>query len=308
VVAGEVDFLGTYGVLKDIPLYKENEQEGGYRTLLANYEGPSTVWLNLTHPDPVWRKVVNDVRFRRALSLGINREEIIDAVYLGFAEPTTRCGAYSVYDPAKAKQLLDEMGLIDRDGDGWRDGPDGKTFVIPFTQTSIFADLVPTVELVAEHWKALGIKTTIKPVNYGLYWEMHEANKVKATAIDCLTPELWRDNIWDILDDCIFGNWGQLWYRWVVTNGKKGEEPPEEVKKLLSLVDKSYEVCPGTAESKKIWDEVENLFHENVWVPYIVDHVKIPVIVPAKSNFADIHGAPLRVVVTYAAEQMFFRQ
>ncbi len=305
VVAGEVDFMGTYGVLTDVPLYRENEQEGGYRTLLVEYEGPSAVYLNLTHPDPVWRKVLGDVRFRKALSLGINPEEIIEAVYLGLAEPSTIVPG--TYDPAEANRLLDEMGMDKRDSEGWRLGPDGNRFVIPFIQTNVFADLVPVVELVIEYWGALGIKTTMKPVSYGLFDSTRAANEHKATAIDCITP-LWQDNVYSMWIPEIAGNWAQLWYQWTSTNGEQGEEPPAEVKRLLNLLSLSKEVSPGTPESNKVWDEVTTLFRDNVWVFYITQDLKIPAIVRANSNFADIRGGPFGIALSYAAEQMFFRQ
>ncbi|GAI37620.1 unnamed protein product, partial [marine sediment metagenome] len=182
VLAGEVDFLCEDASMADAALYKENEQEGGYRTLLLVSTDPVAVLLNLTHTDPVWREVVRDVRFRKALSLGMKRADIIDAVYLGFAEsPTTLPGAY---DPTQANQLLDEMGMDKRDKDGWRLGPDGNTFVIPFDQAAAMADWIPATELVVESFKALGIKTTMKPLSYGLMSEMREANELKATVVD----------------------------------------------------------------------------------------------------------------------------
>ena len=67
---------------------------------------PTDPRLNLTYDDPVWRQVVGDVRFRTALSHAINREEIIDAIYFGFATPSTYVP--SAYDPELANRLLDD--------------------------------------------------------------------------------------------------------------------------------------------------------------------------------------------------------
>ena len=304
VIAGEVDYLQAYGVLKDVPLYRENEQEGGYRTLITNWSGPLTVNFNNNHPDPVWQEVIGDVRFRKALSLAINREEIIDAVYLGFGEvPTTLPGIE--YNPAKANQLLDEMGMDKRDAEGWRLGPDGDTFVLPFLQSDIFADWVPSSELVAEHFRTVGIKTTVKPTTFGAMYTVMQANELKATVMDN-SVGLWRDNIYAIWPL----PWAPLWGDWYETNGESGEEPPEEVKRLFTLFTDSYEVVPGSPESKKIWDEVYRLYRENYWFTLITEQASVPLIVPANSNFADATPPAdlFGIGFSYAMEQMFFRQ
>ena len=52
----------------------------------------------------------------------------------GHAAATTRSyrSENSVYDPARAKALLDIYGYVDRDGDGWREQPDGKPLVLDY--------------------------------------------------------------------------------------------------------------------------------------------------------------------------------
>jgi len=88
---------------------------------------------------------------------------------------------------------------------------------------------------------------------------------------------------------------------------EKGEEPPEEVKRLLNLLSLSKKVSPATPESKKVWDEIYSLLRENYWFSLISQKTKNPAIVSANSNFADIHTARV-MEPEYALEQMFFRQ
>ncbi|GAH31514.1 unnamed protein product, partial [marine sediment metagenome] len=147
VIAGEADVAWCETHFANYPLYKENEEEGGYRTILMpGIKGSEVAYaLNLNHPDPIMRKIFQDIRFRRALSLAINREEINDTVYFGFAVPrqatiipTARYykeewgekHPYARYDPDEANRLLDEMGLTERDKDGFRKRPDGKTALL----------------------------------------------------------------------------------------------------------------------------------------------------------------------------------
>ena len=131
MMAGDLDFFLDGSVLKDVPLYKENESKGGYRTLLTPVHFHyATVWLNHTHADPAWRQMVSELRFRQALNLAINRDEIIDSVYIGLVGKP-KVFAPAEYDQERANQLLDAVGLDQRNADGWRLGPDGKVFRDP---------------------------------------------------------------------------------------------------------------------------------------------------------------------------------
>jgi len=192
-----------------------------------------------------------------------------------------------------------------RDKDGWRLGPDGKTFVIPFTQMTVVADIVKAAELVAEYWKALGLKVTMKTVSYGLWDQMRAANELKAGILDSALP-LWREGIYEI---SAFARTAPLWHLWSTTDGKEGEEPPEEIKRLIELTsERAKEVLPGTPESKKIWDEVWSiLFHDYLVVIPLSENNKVPALYSAKLNFSDIDTG-FEMLGEYAAEQMFFRQ
>ena len=78
-MAGEVDFQRTQLSFGDFPIYKENEASGGYKTYLFENNGSSFALgfaLNYTHQDPVLREIFNDIRFRQALSLAIDRDDI----------------------------------------------------------------------------------------------------------------------------------------------------------------------------------------------------------------------------------------
>jgi len=83
------------------------------------------------------------VALRRAISLGIDSRKVIDYAYMGLGAvaqgPTLpHTSAYDAklktengdYDPARARALLDLYGFLDKDGDGWRERPDGSPLVL----------------------------------------------------------------------------------------------------------------------------------------------------------------------------------
>src|SRR5690606_33546669 len=146
IITGNVDFhLRPYLDLRDLQLLRQNEARGNYRVMMwdsGSGSGP-LYYPNHNHPDPEKQAIYQNPKFRQALSHAINRERINRQIYFGLGEITTGTlsrkaieysrtergrqlfeawrDSYSAYDPEKAKALLDEIGVIDRDGDGWRD-------------------------------------------------------------------------------------------------------------------------------------------------------------------------------------------
>jgi ABC-type transport system substrate-binding protein len=83
------------------------------------------------------------IALRRAISLGMDTRAEIAYAYNGQATPSQSPywpetsgyspdfkSEFSDYDPARAKALLDVYGYADRDGDGWREKPDGSPLVL----------------------------------------------------------------------------------------------------------------------------------------------------------------------------------
>ncbi|PZE19512.1 ABC transporter substrate-binding protein [Paenibacillus xerothermodurans] len=294
-IAGEVDFSRESAALIKMPLYKENEQKGGYRTLLSDmHVTPTDIFLNLTYADPVWRQVVQDVRFRQALSLALNREEIIDTIYYGFAEPAKIMD--STFNLDEANKLLDEMGMK-RGPDGFRVGPDGKKFTVPFEIGAQAPDIVPLTQLIVEFWKNLGLDVTMKTIDQTLWTTRRDANEIQATMMWTHTP-LWYMADWGQ------SFWGRLWKVWLDTGGQQGEEPPADVKRLYDLIDK-VAVSPPQEAITAI-EEVKKEMSKNAWYFVHIENVKQPLIVNAK--LGNIPEKGFAIAADFSGEQFFFKQ
>ena len=87
-IAGDYTHYG-WGALANYTTYKENEKSGGFVTRLLTYlrGNELTFSFNVNHPDPVKRQVYGDLRFRQAMSVAMNRDEINNLVYFGKAIP-----------------------------------------------------------------------------------------------------------------------------------------------------------------------------------------------------------------------------
>ncbi|GIN84007.1 oligopeptide ABC transporter substrate-binding protein [Heyndrickxia sporothermodurans] len=126
-------------------------------------------------------------QLRQAMAYALNREEWTKAFFFGLGNPVNRPvptahwiaadnsempNQYK-YDPEKAKQLLDEAGYKDKDGDGFREDPKGNKFVVNFSH---YATDNPTFEARAkaltQYWEAVGLKTSLKMIDSNLYYDM----------------------------------------------------------------------------------------------------------------------------------------
>lgn len=273
---GEFDYLSGASLSK-VSLVTERADAGELTLSVERNTFEPFCYLNLTYPDATWRTVAGDVRFRHALDLAINREEIIDNFYLGeFASVPTKTGP-GVYDSAAAISQLDEMGMSQKDEAGYRLGPDGKRFTVPLEVVSQGQgdDLVPMCELIAEHWKKIGVHATVRSVGLAVGFERMVNNQLKASGGIMGTPELWASGMHGNEYLPIFW-WGPLWMLWYTTRGKQGLEPPSEVKQLFEFHNQSMAATIGSDEHKAAVEGIVRSHRENFWMLKIVEGSSAP--------------------------------
>lgn len=130
----------------------------------------------------------DDVRFRRAVSMALDRDAIVDLAAYGYptvARHATGIGEYYAssfndevnskydlfvtYDPDAAVALLDEAGYVDTDGDGFRENPDGTPIDFDINVVNGWTDWVQSVQMVTENLAEVGIKANTKTVDWSVY-------------------------------------------------------------------------------------------------------------------------------------------
>ena len=135
LVNAEVDYKSQSLQLPGAPMLMDGQEKGNYTIDLRPTIAMHCVSVNVTSEDPEKRKVFGDLRFRQAMSVAINRDEINEVVFFGLGTPKQYVGFspvpdfvdekwvshYTQYDPELAASLLDEVGVVDQDGDGFRD-------------------------------------------------------------------------------------------------------------------------------------------------------------------------------------------
>jgi peptide/nickel transport system substrate-binding protein len=274
VISGKIDIQERHiSVLANKPTLSENTKKGDYRlmTLVPSASQQCQIYLNMTHKDPAMRKMFADKSFRQALSLGMNRQEIIDIVYFGQSEgyqagprPThpwyheKLARQFTDFDQKKANEMLDKAGYDKKNDKGIRLRPDGQPifFAIDVIPT-LYPDLVDVLELVKAHWAQIGIDIKVNTIERALYYTRGDDNAHDAA--------VWPgpgglDPMLDPRDFFAFHPQGSRyaipWALWYSSNGQKGEEPPESQKKRFKLFDEAR----STADLDKRGAKMKEIF------------------------------------------------
>jgi peptide/nickel transport system substrate-binding protein len=281
LVNGEVDYKTQSLQLSDAPLLLENQEKGGYTIQLKPKIAMQTISFNVTHPDEAKRAVFGDVKFRTAMSEAINRDNLNGTAYFGqgqlqqytgfsplpeYIDPKWKTFAME-YNPDAAKAILDELGLKDVDGDGFRELPDGSPLVInmQFATQGIAGQVV---ELVSQDWANVGIKSAVKEVTPDEYRSAQSSNQLDVGLWEKGQPLgiiLGNNELWVPPFENYFAHRsGMLWAEWVDSKGASGVEPPEYVKSLMADIATLQSTPNGTDEFKAIANRMVAAMVENV--------------------------------------------
>ncbi|NPV80069.1 MAG: ABC transporter substrate-binding protein [Firmicutes bacterium] len=300
-VSGEIDMQGRNLSLSDYPLLMENRDKGGYDVYLWNGgEGGSAIFPNHTLPgDNVLLDLMRDPKFKRALSLAINRDEINELHYLGQATPVyTMFPMASVgndpeirkfyeYNPKEANKLLDEIGLSKRDKDGFRLRPDGKPLTLTILVNLGYSIHIDVMQTVQKYWEAIGIRTAVDAISGSLWWPRVQANNYQFLGY---TTEFGTDYfIFDLaaisLVPGLHAYMGPLWATWYSSGGKEGEKLTGDALRILDDYNKIL-VCNDSKEREKLLEDICKLWAKNMYVIPILGGYNVPVVV--KKNFKNV--------------------
>ncbi len=264
-VSGRLDMQDRHiSTLQNKPTLAKNAKAGAYRLIEMISSGAQQVqiYLNITHKDPKMREMFANKEFRQALSLGINRAEIIELVYLGQSEPYQtgpRPGhpwyheklarQFTDFDQKTANATLDRLGYAKKDAQGFRLRPDGqKVFFSVDIIPTLYPDAVDTLELVKRHWAEIGVDIKVNTIERALYYTRGDNNDHDAATWPGpggLDPML---DPRDYFAQHTQGTRYALpWAQWYVSNGRDGLEPPESQKQRMKLFDEAR----GTADIAK---------------------------------------------------------
>jgi peptide/nickel transport system substrate-binding protein len=296
---GEIDMQTRHIQIPKYPVLQENAEAGDYRLLLwTTAAGASPQFFpNQTIDDPNLRAAFQDVRFRQALSLAIDREQINRVSHrdLGIPRAATLVpdSPYYVeeveqvnaaYDVAAAEALLDEMGLA-KGSNGVRAFEDGTpvAFIIETDQTS--GPTLDAIELARENWIAIGLQPEIKSMDRALFWERAIGNQVQMAVwgmdrglepfVDPIYLLPFDNRSW----------WAPNWGVWYHEAGASGEEPTGLAREAQVLYDE-FKATVDNTRQVEIGKQIVQMHAENAWTIGTVGMT--PSIVVVKNTFRNV--------------------
>lgn len=303
--AGEADLQARYLRMDNYTFLKSTAKRNNFDVRLWQTAKGAHLALypDLNTNDAVYRKLLREVRFRRALSLAINRYEINQVVYFRLVQASNNTvlaesplykpeyqSDWIEFDLKHANQLLDELGLLQRDDRGVRLLADGRPLEIVVQTAGESTEQTDVLELIHDSWLKAGVKLYSVP-------STREVFRNRIFSGDAIM------SIWSGLENAIPTaennpmalaptskyqyQWPQ-WGAWYESGGTSGEEPDLPAARELLALSKQWSHADNHEKRVAIWHRMLEINRDQMFTIGIVNHVPHPVVV---NN--NLHNVPL---------------
>ena len=297
--AGECDLQGTGIDFTDYTFLKEAEQRYPVKVNLWKRTQGSRLALlpNLNYGDEGWRKLLRDVRFRRALSVAIDRHEVNMAAFFGLGRESADtvlpesplfeerfAAAWAQHDPDLANALLDEIGLTARGEDGIRLLPDGRKAQIALESAGESSLETDVLELVADHWRKVGLDLFVRVSQRDVFRSRAVAGTIMMAIWSGIDNGIPRPNMNPselaptVEDQLQWPVWG-LHYQ---SHGEQGSAP--DLKEAIELVDllKQWRRSTNEQQWTGIWKKMLSVYTDNVFSVGLVNATLLPIVTSSR--------------------------
>jgi peptide/nickel transport system substrate-binding protein len=305
--AGDVDLQVRYLRFDNYTFLKQSEKRNQYHVRLWEKALGSQIALypNLNVEDAEWRKLMRDVRFRRALSLGINRHEINEVVYFGLGRESSNTvlqrsalfrpefrSAWTKFDLKAANALLDSIGLTRRDTAGLRLLPDGRPMELIIDTSGESTEETDVLELIRDSWRQLGIAMFSRPSQREVFRKRVFSGKSMMSVWSGMsngipTADMSPGELAPTTQEQLqWPMWGQYYEQ-----GRKGGEAPTspDVIELVKLFEQ-WRNSGNAEEREKIWLKMLEMNADAVYTIGIVTRALQPVVVRDNLRNVPVEG------------------
>src|SRR5439155_19698278 len=272
-IAGEYDFQARHIDLQKLPVLLENQSRGSYKVYLDPSDGEGLgLFFNMSYEaDPEIARWIGTADFRRALSLGLDREQLKEAFFLGLGVPGSVAPAertlyspgpeyrtlWATDEPLRATTMLDQLGLAKKDAEGYRLRTDGKGRLRLEIQTFVgFLQSTQMCEMIAEQWKKIGIYADVKEHERSLAYQRRDANEHQMHVdVTWGTDNMFGHHMGALFPVDGSSSIGPLYGRWFASSGARCKEPPARMRELMETFRQALG-APGEEQmrlAKKVW-------------------------------------------------------
>jgi len=295
--AGDTDLQSRGIAFRDYTFLKESEQRSGLEPRLWREARGAHLALypNLNAADPVWQQLFRDARFRRALSIAIDREGLSQYLYFGLATPanntilqdsplyTDEVGKACLgHDAAAANAILDELGLDRRDGSGMRLLPDGRPLELVVETAGEDTEQSDVLEIVADNFREIGFVIHTRPMEREVLRNRIFSGEALMTiwfglengvpTADMSPEEFAPTNQYDQPQ---WPMWGQHYE----TKGEAGEPPADPVAARLLELFGEWRAAVDHSARQAVWKEMLRIYAPECFTIGLVANVMQPVAV-----------------------------
>ncbi len=256
VLQGEIDLLDQYiGTPTNKSVLFDGQQKGDYHfyTTLSTQPNEMAICFNMTHPDKVKAELYSNKDFRAGISHAIDRQAMIDSVFVGVGSPSQAAISesdplynerlakqFTEFDVAKANEFLDKAAP-NKDADGFRLDSSGRRISIVFEQDQNRLEMVDMMQLLMPMLKDVGIDGQLKLIDRSL-WEVRIRQNMDYDATTnrfgggiglaaILDPRYFVP----FNDNAFYAPGWQIWYN--DKSAPNAVEPPAQVQEALKLYD-----------------------------------------------------------------------
>lgn len=294
-VTGNYDYMDWGTKFEDVPVLVENEEKGNYKTFMTKdlWGNHSAYYFNQNYEDdPELGELLRNKTFRQALSIAINRGEVNSIIASGLGIPRQATmnpdlpfyeeqwgTAWAQYDPDEANRMLDGIGLDKRDSDGFRLRPDGQPLSLQINHPLASGSRIAADEMVRSYWNAVGVRTQVKPMDRAFLVQAARANQAQVNSwifSGSSLPSVLKGGT-NYLRGNLWGYGYQQWWNTKDSAQPKGMEPPDEVKRMFTLMDE----IPALVGDEKIVAirEAFDIWADNVYGTGVFGLIPKPAVV-----------------------------
>ena len=293
-MAGEFDFQYRDLQLAKLPAFLQNGKEQGYNMYVnGSAEDGFGFGFNQSYDaDPEIAKWLRNSDFRKALSLGLKREQFNEAFFLGLGvvgsqappeySPQSPGEEYrtlwATYDLEQANALLDSIGLDKKDEEGFRLRTDGEgrlRLSCPFDAAD--STKVQQIEMAKSQWAEIGIWVDVSVMSYELYYAAMSNNEIQMFPFGSTTPDIFDSQgisklvPW-VTGATTYGFLGPEIGKWRYSEGEEGAAPTDP--KMLEMYELYDQGRVAQAEERNaIAQEMWKIALEELWTVQVVTQI-----------------------------------
>lgn len=271
------------------------------RTFSGTNWGSYQVTFNYTNEDANYANLFADIRFREAMSIAVDRDQVSGLLSDGFLAPGQAAPSegnfgydaewaakWTNYDVEGAKKLLEECGLV-MGSDGYYDFADGSDLILTFytyTELGLSTTAYPVLE---QYYNAIGIKCANKDLAMDAFDQEIDNNTWCAvlgphTSIGGLSL---RDRVAPFVPIQEAAEWYGEYGTWYATGGADGVEPTGDMAELITLYEQ-WAAESDTAKRDEISLQIYEIHEENLWtIAYLEGDGTYNLISSNLQNFPD---------------------